>query len=196
MLSAKLARLGQPSNARWPFVGRRRQPTASFAAAEVLLLWSSMATLAPAAAAAELRVETALSFTGRMCAATRWAETQRADAMFADPLAYKLAGAEGRAAPMGEWIMVPRTKYGDGEGCCFTFSFLWQPFEKYGTFNRETYRTDRESVALQTCCSSAIRRKGAGSWCCLARAWTLVRTEWMGWKSCACSKSISKQLST
>ena len=30
-----------------------------------------------------------------------------------DLQAYKLAGAEGRAQPMGDWIMVPRTRFGD-----------------------------------------------------------------------------------
>ena len=57
------------------------------------------------------RVDTAHSFTGRMCAASRWIEGQRKDALFADPLGYKLAGAEGRASPMGDWIMTPRTRF-------------------------------------------------------------------------------------
>jgi len=61
----------------------------------------------------EARVATRHSYTGRMCAASRYLESQRTDAMFQDPLAYKLAGAEGRKAPMGEWILVPRTVYGD-----------------------------------------------------------------------------------
>jgi len=71
-----------------------------------------------------VNVETAHSFTGRMCAASRWEETQRADSLFSDHLGAKLAGREGRAAPMGGWIMVPRTRYGDdflvdyyGKGC-------------------------------------------------------------------------------
>ena len=59
------------------------------------------------------RVDTAHSFTGRMCAASRWIEGQRKDALFADPLGYKLAGAEGRASPMGDWIMTPRTRFAD-----------------------------------------------------------------------------------
>ena len=33
--------------------------------------------------------------------------------LFVDPLAAKLAGSEGMAQPMGSWIMVPRTRYGD-----------------------------------------------------------------------------------
>ena len=48
-----------------------------------------------------------------MCAASRWIETQRADSLYSDPLGHKLAGAEGRAAPMGDWIMTPRTRFGD-----------------------------------------------------------------------------------
>ena len=52
-------------------------------------------------------------FTGRMCAASRWLESQRRDALFVDKLSYKLAGEEGRASPMGDWIMVPRTRFGD-----------------------------------------------------------------------------------
>ena len=65
------------------------------------------------AAADARRVDTAHSFTGRMCAASRWDESQRADALFTDRLGAKLAGSEGRAQPMGGWIMVPRTRYGD-----------------------------------------------------------------------------------
>merc|ERR1712070_396169 len=61
----------------------------------------------------ERNVETAHSLTGRGCAATRHHETIRQDSLFKDPYAYKLAGREGRANPMGEWIMVPRTVFGD-----------------------------------------------------------------------------------
>ena len=61
----------------------------------------------------EARVTTAHSFTGRMCAASRWEESQRSDSLFDEPQAYKLAGNEGRASPMGGWIMVPRTAFGD-----------------------------------------------------------------------------------
>ena len=61
----------------------------------------------------ERSVETAHSFTGRMCAASRLEETRRPDSLFSDPLAYTLAGKEGRAQPMGGWIMVPRTRFGD-----------------------------------------------------------------------------------
>lgn len=62
----------------------------------------------------EACVETNHAFTARMCAATRWEESQRrADSLFYDPLSYRLAGAEGRAQPMGSWIMVPRTRFGD-----------------------------------------------------------------------------------
>ena len=61
----------------------------------------------------EQRVETPHSFTARMCAASRWIESQRRDSLFNEPQAYKLAGTEGRNQPMGEWIMVPRTRFGD-----------------------------------------------------------------------------------
>ena len=64
-------------------------------------------------AAQECRVSTPHSFTGRMCAASRWIESNRPDALYSDPLSYKLAGEEGRAAPMGDWIMTPRTRFGD-----------------------------------------------------------------------------------
>ena len=37
------------------------------------------------------RVDTAHSFTGRMCAASRWIEGQRKDALFADPLVVVVA---------------------------------------------------------------------------------------------------------
>jgi O-methyltransferase involved in polyketide biosynthesis len=61
----------------------------------------------------EQTVQTPHSFTARMCAASRWIESQRTDSLFVEPQAYALAGAEGRAQPMGEWIMVPRTRFGD-----------------------------------------------------------------------------------
>jgi len=48
-----------------------------------------------------------------MCAASRAEESRRPDALFVDPMAHLLAGDEGRAAPMGEWILVPRTRRGD-----------------------------------------------------------------------------------
>lgn len=53
------------------------------------------------------------AFTGQMCAGQRWHETMRSDAMFHDGLAGKLAGSEGRNQPMGGWILIPRTVYGD-----------------------------------------------------------------------------------
>jgi len=46
-------------------------------------------------------------------AASRWIEHQRHDSLFEDLLSYKLAGEEERSQPMGEWIMVPRTRFGD-----------------------------------------------------------------------------------
>jgi len=61
----------------------------------------------------DARVSTPHAFTARMCAASRWEESQRPDSLFVDPLAAKLAGREGMASPMGSWIMVPRTRYGD-----------------------------------------------------------------------------------
>ena len=61
----------------------------------------------------EETVKTPHSFTGRMCAAARWVESKRKDSLFHEPQAYKLAGREGRSSPMGEWIMVRRTRFGD-----------------------------------------------------------------------------------
>jgi len=58
-------------------------------------------------------VTTAIAFTGRMCAASRFEESQRRDALFVDPLAGKLAGSRGMQQPMGAWILVPRTRFGD-----------------------------------------------------------------------------------
>lgn len=57
--------------------------------------------------------KTSHAFTARMCAASRYLESQRHDALFVDPLAPKLAGPQGMAQPMGAWIMVPRTRVGD-----------------------------------------------------------------------------------
>jgi len=53
------------------------------------------------------------AFTAKMCAGSRYLESQRRDALFVDPLASKLAGPEGLQQPMGDWIMVPRTRFGD-----------------------------------------------------------------------------------
>ena len=64
-------------------------------------------------AGVEMRVTSAHSFTGRMCAASRWEESQRTDSLFQDPQAHKLAGSEGLSQSMGSWIMVPRTRFGD-----------------------------------------------------------------------------------
>jgi len=60
-----------------------------------------------------MEVQTAHAFTGRMCAASRWEESQRPDSLFTDPVAYKLAGSSGLKSPMGAWVMVPRTRFGD-----------------------------------------------------------------------------------
>ena len=65
------------------------------------------------AAGHEAQVTTRHAFTGRMCAASRYLESQRRDSLFTDPLGETLAGSEGLAQPMGEWILVPRTRYGD-----------------------------------------------------------------------------------
>lgn len=48
-----------------------------------------------------------------MCATSRHIESQRWDSLFYDPLAAKLAGDEAIDNPMGAWILVPRTRYGD-----------------------------------------------------------------------------------
>ena len=44
------------------------------------------------------RVETAHSFTGRMCAASRWEETRRPDSLFVDNLGAKLGNQESASA--------------------------------------------------------------------------------------------------
>lgn len=48
-----------------------------------------------------------------MCAGSRYEESMREDSLFYDPLAKDLAGPEGLRNPMGAWILVPRTVYGD-----------------------------------------------------------------------------------
>jgi methyltransferase (TIGR00027 family) len=48
-----------------------------------------------------------------MCAGSRYEESLRSDSLFDDPLAKELAGPEGLRNPMGAWILVPRTRYGD-----------------------------------------------------------------------------------
>jgi len=48
-----------------------------------------------------------------MCAGSRYEESMRDDSLFTDPLAKELAGPEGLRNPMGAWILVPRTRYGD-----------------------------------------------------------------------------------
>lgn len=53
------------------------------------------------------------SFTGRMCAATRGEESERTRSLFTDPLGRFLAGSSGVKHPMGDWILVPRTRFGD-----------------------------------------------------------------------------------
>merc|ERR1719453_956466 len=58
-------------------------------------------------------VATAHSFTGLMCAGSRYEESIRPDSLFEDPLAKELAGPEGVRNAMGAWILVPRTRYGD-----------------------------------------------------------------------------------
>lgn len=60
-----------------------------------------------------MRAASNQAFTGQMCAGQRWEETMRPDAMFKDSLAGKLAGPQGRNQPMGGWILIPRTVYGD-----------------------------------------------------------------------------------
>lgn len=61
----------------------------------------------------KVEVETRHAYTGRMCATSRYIESQRPDSLFSDPLAKKLAGNRAIKDPMGAWILVPRTRYGD-----------------------------------------------------------------------------------
>lgn len=58
-------------------------------------------------------VVTKHSFTGRMCAASRAEESERPQSLFTDPLGRFLAGPNGMNRPMGDWILVPRTRFGD-----------------------------------------------------------------------------------
>jgi methyltransferase (TIGR00027 family) len=60
-----------------------------------------------------MEVQTKAVFTGRMCAGSRYEESTRQDSLFYDPLAQHLAGEGGLSNPMGSWILVPRTRYGD-----------------------------------------------------------------------------------
>lgn len=60
-----------------------------------LLLGSATGSIAVSTAAAsmsEAEVTSPHAFTGRMCAASRWIESQRKDSLFNDPLGQKLAG--------------------------------------------------------------------------------------------------------
>lgn len=92
----------------------RRSLTAMAAAAVApSLMRNTRASAAASVPVEDVCVETAHAYTARMCAASRWKESQREDSLFDDPLAYRLAGAEGRSNPMGDWIMVPRTRFGD-----------------------------------------------------------------------------------
>lgn len=89
-----------------------------------VLLVSAMRGLAVEPSCPESRVANSHAFTARMCAASRYEESSRADSLFDDPLSKRLAGSEGLAQPMGSWIMTPRTRYADdylrehyGHGC-------------------------------------------------------------------------------
>lgn len=111
-----------------PSLGRRTRGFSS--AAHLLQTLASVTTMAtavgvayasngggavPSQAALKARVKTPHSFTARMCAASRLIESRRQDSLFYEPehIAANLAGDEGLAAPMGDWIMVPRTRFGD-----------------------------------------------------------------------------------
>ncbi len=59
------------------------------------------------------QVATSAAFTGRMCAGTRAMEHNRPNSLFEDPLAGHLAGNQGNQNPMGDWILIPRTRFGD-----------------------------------------------------------------------------------
>jgi len=58
-------------------------------------------------------VDTPHAYTAIMCAGSRHEETMRRDSLFHDHLAKKLAGQAGLRDPMGAWVMVPRTRFGD-----------------------------------------------------------------------------------
>jgi len=84
------------------------------AAARIAIIYAlQLTTLAMSTCPPEPEVTTRHSFTGRMCAASRDEETRRTDSLFSDQLGVTLAGTAGMASPMGSWILVPRTRYGD-----------------------------------------------------------------------------------
>ncbi|CAK9033130.1 unnamed protein product [Durusdinium trenchii] len=90
---------------RAPMPSLPRRAAQAFCA---LILWKS-----PMPRSYALPEKASHAFTARMCAGSRFLESQRSDALFVDPLASKLAGPQGLAQPMGDWIMVPRTRFGD-----------------------------------------------------------------------------------
>lgn len=59
-----------------------------------------------------------------MCAASRYEESLRSDSLFVDPLSKELAGPEGLRNPMGAWVLVPRTAFGD--------ELLWHFYSEKG----------------------------------------------------------------
>merc|ERR1719215_613069 len=69
-------------------------------------------------------VSTPHSWTGLMCAASRYEESLRPDSLFVDHLSKELAGPEGLRNPMGAWILVPRTAFGD--------ELLWRFYTEKG----------------------------------------------------------------
>ena len=88
-------------------------PRRAAQALAALIVWKSPMPRSHLSAASAVPGKSAHAFTARMCAGSRYLESQRSDALFVDPLAAKLAGSQGLAQPMGDWIMVPRTRFGD-----------------------------------------------------------------------------------
>ena len=106
------------------------------------------------AAASEAQVTTRHAFTGRMCAASRYLESQRRDSLFTDPLGGTLAGSEGLAQPMGEWILVPRTRYGD--------DFLVHQYRANGARQLVLLGAGMDSRAYRRFASSATASTASG----------------------------------
>lgn len=102
-------------------------------------------------------VSTKHSFTGRMCAASRAEESERPRSLFTDPLGRFLAGSSGMSRPMGDWILVPRTRFGEDflvrkytESNCRQLVLLGAGFDAraYRRFARTPHSSPSNPIAL------------------------------------------------
>lgn len=103
----------------------------------------------------EPQVTTNHAFTGRMCAASRYEESTRSDSLFTDPLGAKLAGREGLAQPMGSWILVPRTRYGD--------DFLVKRVQQYGAQQLVLLGAGMDARAFRSFATSGTASPGSAT---------------------------------